>query len=84
MVRACQRPEQPAGTPIMDDTLTSIPDDHGLDRRADDREPSMLTPVLIGLAALTLILLGLQSAAELSRPTGGAIDRSAPMLNRAG
>lgn len=68
----------------MDDTLTSISEAHDYEGGTPGREPSMLTPVLIVLAALTLILLGLQSAADLSRPTGGAIDRPAPSLDRAG
>jgi len=32
-----------------------------------------MKPILIAIAAATLILLGLQSAADLSRPTGGAL-----------
>lgn len=32
-----------------------------------------MKPILIAIAAATLILLGLQSAADLSRPTGGSL-----------
>ncbi|MDB5972733.1 MAG: hypothetical protein JWQ90_5183 [Hydrocarboniphaga sp.] len=32
-----------------------------------------MKPILIAIAAATLILLGLQSAADLSRPTGGSV-----------
>jgi hypothetical protein len=33
----------------------------------------IMRPILIAIAAATLILLGLQSAADLSRPTGGSV-----------
>jgi hypothetical protein len=36
-------------------------------------EQPIMRPILIAIAAATLILLGLQSAADLSRPTGGSL-----------
>lgn len=36
-------------------------------------ELPVMKPILIAIAAATLILLGLQSAADLSRPAGGAL-----------
>lgn len=36
-------------------------------------EQPIMKPILIAIAAATLILLGLQSAADLSRPTGGSL-----------
>ena len=37
-------------------------------------EQPIMRPILIAIAAATLILLGLQSAADLSRPTGGPLN----------